>query len=188
MTQKAEQTSNYRYYPGEPNFDERVKQMIRVNHAGEYGAKRIYAGQIAVLGDTDIGDELRHMAEQEEEHLEYFSQEITKRRVRPTILSPLWHVGAFALGAGTALLGKRAAMACTVAVEEVIDEHYAHQLEELGKAEPELVKAIEKFREEELEHRDIGIEHEAELTPGYALLSGGIKKLSKMAIWLSTRV
>jgi ubiquinone biosynthesis monooxygenase Coq7 len=162
--------------------------MVRVDHAGEYGAKRIYEGQLAVLGRTRHGPTIRHMAEQEREHLEAFEKLIVERRVRPTALFPLWHVAGFALGAGTALLGPRAAMACTVAVEEVIDEHYARQAEELGPEEAELKAKIERFRAEELEHRDIGLAHEAEQTPGYALLSAAIKAGSRAAIWLAERV
>jgi ubiquinone biosynthesis monooxygenase Coq7 len=162
--------------------------MIRVNHAGEFGAKRIYAGQLAILEKTELGPTLHHMAEQEEVHLDYFSKELAARHVRPTALSPLWNIAGFALGAATALLGKRAAMACTVAVEEVIDEHYRHQLGHLPENETELRSKIEQFRQEELEHRDIGLEHEAELAPGYHVLSQVIKAGSKAAIWLSTRV
>lgn len=189
MAKKTEQTINgYTHLPGDQLETDRLAQMIRVNHAGEYGAKRIYAGQLAVLGKTDIGDTLQHMADQEEEHLEYFSQELTKRRIRPTALAPLWHIAGFALGAGTALLSKEAAMACTVAVEEVIDEHYSEQLTELKDREPELTKAIEKFREEELEHRDIGLENDAEQATAYPLLTTAIKAASKTAIWLSSRI
>jgi ubiquinone biosynthesis monooxygenase Coq7 len=174
--------------PGDPPSRERFARMVRVDHAGEYGAKRIYEGQLAVLGRTRHGPTIRHMAEQEREHLEAFETLIVERRVRPTALFPLWHVAGFALGAGTALLGPRAAMACTVAVEEVIDEHYARQAEELGPEEAELKAKIERFRAEELEHRDIGLAHEAEQTPGYALLSAAIKAGSRAAIWLAERV
>jgi ubiquinone biosynthesis monooxygenase Coq7 len=128
------------------------------------------------------------MAEQEREHLETFDRMVSERGVRPTLLHPLWHVGAFAMGAATALLGERAAMACTVAVEEVIDDHYARQAEALGSEEPELKAVIERFRAEELEHRDIGLEHEAELAPGYRILSGAVKAATRTAIWLSERV
>lgn len=179
--------SSYKYLPGDHTNDSSIDRMIRVNHAGEFGAKRIYAGQIAVLGHTEIGDTLRHMAEQEDEHFDYFDNQIIERNVRPTILSPLWNVAGFALGAGTALLGKEAAMACTVAVEETIDEHYQEQIETLGDDEKELKEKIIKFREEELEHRDIGYEHDATQAPAYSLLYHAIKKGSKLAIWLSTR-
>lgn len=162
--------------------------MLRVNHAGEFGAQRIYAGQLAVLGRGKLGKTLRHMAAQEEEHLDYFSQELVQRRVRPTALHPLWHLAGFALGAGTALLGEKAAMACTVAVEEVIDEHYGKQLEQLGAEQAPLRAAISRFRAEEVEHKNIGLEHAAESLPYYPLLRAVIRTGSKTAIWLSERI
>ena len=177
-----------RYLPGDPRPPADVERMVRVDQAGEYGAKRIYEGQIAVLGRGPKGDTLRHMAEQEQVHLDYFNDEIVKRRVRPTAMTPIWHLAGFALGAGTALIGEKAAMACTVAVEEVIDEHYAAQREKLGEDEQELKDTIERFRLEELEHRDIGYENGAEQAPAYPLLSAAIKRGSKLAIWLSERV
>ena len=131
---------------------------------------------------------IRHMADQEREHLEKFNELIGERRVRPTALMPVWHAAGFALGAATALMGERAAMACTAAIEEVIDEHYAGQAEKLGDDEADLRDTIEKFRADELEHRNTALEHEAELTPGYEALSAVIKKGSKLAIWLSERV
>ncbi|MBL0317873.1 MAG: demethoxyubiquinone hydroxylase family protein [Alphaproteobacteria bacterium] len=175
--------------PGNRSHEEDIKRMIRVNHAGEYGAKRIYAGQISVLGKSHLGPTLKHMAEQEEVHLDYFEKEMVKRQVRPTVLQPLWHMAGYALGAATALLGEKAAMACTVAVEEVIDAHYQEQLNKLNHTgeETELSHSIRQFQAEELEHRNIGIAHHAEQAPGYALLSHAIKTGSKLAIWLSTR-
>ena len=173
---------------GEPNKEQYIERLIRVDQAGEYGAVRIYAGQLAVMGRGPKGDMIRHMAEQEEHHLATFSKMAGERRVRPTLMTPFWHVAGFALGAGTALLGDKAAMACTVAVEEAIDEHYQAQIAKLGDDEKELRDTCIKFREEELEHRDIGLEHGAEQTPGYGLLSKAIKTGSKMAIWLSERV
>ena len=180
--------SRRRALPGDLSGPARIARMIRVDHAGEYGAKRIYEGQLAVLGRGPKGPVIEHMAEQEREHLATFDRMVTARGVRPTLLHPLWHVGAFAMGAATALLGERAAMACTVAVEEVIDAHYAHQAEALGADEPELKAVIERFRVEELEHRDIGLEHEAELAPAYRVLSGAVKAATRTAIWLSERV
>jgi ubiquinone biosynthesis monooxygenase Coq7 len=162
--------------------------MIRVDHAGEYGAARIYAGQLAVLGRGEKGDLLRHMQEQEQHHLQTFAGLIADRRVRPTAMLPFWHLAGFALGAVTAAMGERAAMACTVAVEETIDAHYAAQAETLGEAEPELRQTIERFRAEELEHRDIGLAHEAEQAPGYRLLSAVIKAGCRAAIRISERV
>lgn len=174
--------------PGDLSPEERIDRYIRVDHAGEYGATRIYSGQIAVLGRGRHGPTLQHMLEQEEVHRATFEDLIRKRRVRPTALLPVWHVLGFALGAGTALLGSRAAMACTVAVEEAIDEHYAGQRDTLGEDEADLRDVIEKFRQEELEHRDIGIANEAEMAPAYRLLYGAIKEGCKAAIWISERV
>lgn len=174
--------------PGDASDKARMAALVRVNQAGEYGAKRIYAGQLAVLKGTPSEPVIRHMAEQEEKHLAYFNQQIVARAVRPTLLSPVWHVFGFALGAATALLGEKAAMACTVAVEEVIDEHYRKQLGTLDENERELKTNIEKFRQEELEHRDTGLSHQAEETPGYALLTHAVKATSRLAIWASTRL
>jgi 3-demethoxyubiquinol 3-hydroxylase len=174
--------------PGDPTPREYVERAIRVDHAGEYGAKRIYQGQLAVLGRTKYGPMIEHMKAQEQVHLDTFSRLIATRRVRPTALLPIWHVAGFALGAATALLGHRGAMACTVAVEEAIDEHYRAQEEALGEDEAELKAHIEKFRAEELEHRDIGLENEAEQAPAYRLLSAAIKAGCKVAIRISERV
>ena len=174
--------------PGDPTPRDLVARMIRVDHAGEYGAARIYAGQLAVLGHTDKHELLEHMAAQEAVHLETFSRMIGERNIRPTAMLPVWHVAGFLLGAGTALLGSRAAMACTVAVEETIDAHYRDQVARLGPDEAELSGTIERFRAEELEHRDIGLEHEAELAPAYRLLSAAIRLGCKVAIRISERV
>ncbi len=177
-----------RLLPGDPDAAGLVGRMLRVNQAGEYGAARIYAGQLAVLGHGPKGPVLRHMAAQEQHHLDTFDRMLSERRVRPTLLSPLWHVAGYALGAATALMGERAAMACTVAVEEVIDEHYAAQLAELGPDEALLRETIATFRAEEIEHRDTAIAHEAEQAPGYEALSAAVKAGSRLAIWLSTRL
>jgi len=174
--------------PGDVSAAARVARMIRVDHAGEYGAKRIYAGQLAVLGRGPKGDVLRHMQAQEQVHLDTFSALIATRRVRPTALLPFWHVAGFALGAVTAAMGERAAMACTVAVEETIDEHYRAQTAELDGSEGALRETIEVFRAEELEHRDIGLAHEAERAPGYRVLSAVIKAGCRAAIAISERV
>jgi ubiquinone biosynthesis monooxygenase Coq7 len=174
--------------PGDPTPRQYVERVIRVDHAGEYGAKRIYQGQLAVLGRSKYGPMIEHMQAQEQVHLDTFSRLIGERRVRPTALLPIWHVAGFALGAATALLGHRGAMACTVAVEEAIDEHYRAQEEALGEDEAELKAHIEQFRAEELEHRDIGLENEAEQAPAYRLLSAAIKAGCKVAIRLSERV
>lgn len=179
-----------KFIPGDANADQSLRRMIRVDQAGEYGAKRIYQGQISVLGDTDIGPTLKHMQDQEQEHLDYFNDQLVQRKIRPTALTPIWHVAGFALGAGTALMSKEAAMACTVAVEEAIDEHYQEQRDQLiaEDREPELVETIERFRQEELEHRDIGLDNNAEQAVGYPILSAAIKNGSKLAIWLAARI
>lgn len=174
--------------PGDPTRTERMAQMIRVDHAGEYGAARIYAGQLAVLGRGEKGDLLRHMAAQEAEHLRVFSALVAERRVRPTALLPVWHLAGFALGALTAALGEKAAMACTVAVEDAIDAHYTAQASELGATEPELKQTIENFRAEELQHRDTALAHGAEETPGYRLLYRAIHTGCRVAIKLSERI
>jgi ubiquinone biosynthesis monooxygenase Coq7 len=184
MTQK---TAEYRL-PGDPTAREVLERTIRVDHAGEYGAKRIYEGQLAVLGRTKYGPLIEHMKAQEQVHLDTFSRLIGERRVRPTALLPFWHVAGFALGAATALLGHRGAMACTVAVEEAIDEHYRAQEDILGDDEAALRADIARFRAEELEHRDTGLEHEAEQAPAYRLLSAAIKTGCKIAIKISERV
>ena len=129
--------------PGDPGREEALARALRVDQAGEFGAKRIYAGQIAVLGETEDGPLLREMAATEDRHLDRFNAMLAERRLRPTALSPLWHVAGFALGAGTALLGREAAMACTVAVEEVIEEHYQGQSDALGDTELELKGIID---------------------------------------------
>ena len=177
-----------RHLPGDLTPRAALERLIRVDHAGEYGAKRIYQGQLAVLHSSDKADILRHMQAQEQVHLDTFAALIATRRVRPTLLLPLWHVAGWALGAATAAMGERAAMACTVAVEEAIDEHYAAQHEALGDDEAALRDQIDIFREEELEHRDIGLENEAELTPGYKVLCAIIKTGCKVAIAVSERV
>jgi ubiquinone biosynthesis monooxygenase Coq7 len=174
--------------PGDLTARQRVERILRVDQAGELGAVRIYRGQMAVLGKGKAGPVIRHMAEQEQAHLDTFNRLIGERQVRPTVLSPLWHLAGFALGAGTALLGEKAAMACTVAVEETIDEHYARQAEQLGDDEPELKAAILKFRDEEIEHRQIGLDRGAEQAPAFPVLSAAIKTGCRLAIWLSERV
>ncbi|MDJ0949461.1 MAG: demethoxyubiquinone hydroxylase family protein [Alphaproteobacteria bacterium] len=186
--------------PGDPSREELIARMIRVDHAGEYGAVRIYEGQLAVLNrkpgpgrygtmrGTPAVAAIKEMAEQEQRHLDAFDQLLVERRVRPTVLSPIWHAAGYALGAATAMLGERAAMACTVAVEEVIDEHYAAQAERLGDDEAELRAMIEEFRADEGAHRDTAIAHEAEAAPAYPLLTAAVKTGSRLAIWLSTRV
>ncbi len=166
-----------------------VESMIRVDQAGEYGATRIYAGQLAVLGDrSPAARSISRMAAQEERHRAAFDTMIAERGVRPPLLQPFWDRAGFALGAATALLGPRAAMACTVAVETEIDKHYQEQLDALGDSDPELSDMVSEFREEELEHKDIALEQGAEETPGYTLLSGAIRIACRVAIAASKRI
>lgn len=168
-----------------------LHQMIRVDHAGEYGAVRIYQGQMdALKGRSQNLDLIRHMQEQEEHHLATFNDLIAKHKVRPTLLNPLWHVAGYAMGYITGRMGEKAAMACTVAVENCIDKHYEKQQESLEKRQnhPELLKIVKQFRAEELEHRDTALEHGAEQTPGFDVINTVITKASKLAIFLSKRL
>ena len=178
--------------PGDPDPRQLVERTIRVDQAGEFGAVRIYEGQLAALRLTgrvngEAGRKIAHMAAAEREHNRTFDRLLAERRVRPTVLSPLWHVAGFALGAATALMGEKAAMACTVAVEETIDEHYAQQAAALGDDEAPLRDTIEKFRAEEIEHRDTALAAGAEQAPAYEALTAAVKAGSRLAIWLSTR-
>lgn len=167
----------------------RKAEMLRVDQAGEFGATRIYAGQLAVMGDrAPAARAIARMAAQEERHRLLFDALLAERRVRPTLLQPLWDTAGFALGAATALIGPEAAMACTVAVETEIDRHYGEQLDELGDSDPELAAAITEFRAEEAEHRDTALGMGAEQAPAYALLSGAIRLGCRAAIALSKRI
>lgn len=189
MSTKPNRPTGPAYLPGDPTADAAVERMIRVDQAGEYGAVRIYAGQRAVIREGPEARELAHMAEQEAVHKAHFDGLIAERQIRPTVLQPLWHAAGWALGAGTAALGTPAAMACTVAVEETIDGHYADQRDRLSdwRREPDLAETIERFRLEELEHRDIGLDHGAARAAGAGPLSALIRAGSKAAIWLSER-
>ena len=174
--------------PGDLSREQLIARMIRVDHAGEYGARRIYEGQLSVLGELPVGDTIRRMWAQEAEHLRTFERLVGERAVRPTVLHPVWHVAGYALGVASAALGTRAAMAVTVAVEEVIDDHYGRQSEALGDLDPELRTTVDKFRAEEAEHRDTGLEHGATQAPAYPVISALVKAGSRAAIWLSERV
>ncbi len=176
--------------PGDPTKEQLIQRFIRVDHAGEYGAVRIYEGQLAVLGKKASHPVITDMLNQEKLHLETFDKLINERRVRPTTLMPLWHAAGFALGAATAMMGEKAAMACTVGVEEAIDEHYKSQIDALApyEDEVELRETFIKFREEELEHRDTGLDYGAKEAPAYEILTRTVKAGSKLAIWLSTRI
>ena len=163
--------------------------MVRVDQAGEYGATRIYAGQLAVMGDrTPMARMINGMANQEERHRAFFDAMIARRGVRPTALQPFWNVAGFALGAVTAAIGPSAAMACTAAIETEIDLHYQRQLAELGSSDPELRDAVARFREEEIEHRDTAIASGAENAVAYPLLSGLIRMGCRAAIAVSKRI
>ena len=166
-----------------------VDAMIRVNHAGEYGAKRIYAGQMAVLprGSADHA-KVAHMAEQEERHLAHFEHLIAKRGVRPSLLQPIWHGAGYALGAVTAAMGPEAAMACTVAVETEIDRHYAEQLVALGDSDPDLSAAIIDFQADEVAHKAEALASGAESAPAYPLLSAVIRAGCRVAIAAAQRI
>ena len=166
-----------------------LEEIIRVDHAGEFGATRIYDGQIAIFGkESKIGKTIKHMADQEKEHIDKFNDLIIEHRIRPTALLPVWNIAGFALGASTAMLGEKAAMACTVAVEKVIGEHYEEQLNLLEDDHKDLRKTISKFRDDELEHHDIGIDHDAESTPGYKIMSKVIELGCKTAIAISKKI
>ena len=171
-----------------------IAAMIRVDHAGEFGALRIYKGQLAVLSRIpsakDSADSIAHMASQEQKHFDVFSDLVKTRRVRPTVLEPVWHVAGYALGAATALIGEKAAMACTVAVEDVIDEHYARQIKTLSTRPDEagLKNIVEEFRQDELDHRDEALARGAKQAPFYGLLSSMIRMGCRTAIRLSERI
>lgn len=173
---------------GDLTHDQMIDRFIRVDHAGEYGAVRIYQGQLAVLGRQPVADSIRHMAAKEREHLTRFDELVAARRVRPTILAPLWDVAGFALGAATALMGEKAAMACTAAVEEVITEHYDRQAEQLGDNESELREVISEFRADEEEHRQTALNAGAKDAPAHVVITEVIKRGSRLAIWLSERL
>ena len=178
--------------PPAPGTSADIEAMIRVDHAGEYGAVRIYEGQLAVLkhrkGAAASVETIAHMAEQEQRHLKTFDRLINERRVRPTALEPVWRIAGFALGAATAAMGEKAAIACTAAVEEAIDEHYAAQIAALEGKDESLQSTVAEFRADEAQHRDTALEHGAEQAPGYKLLSEAIKAGCRIAIKLSERI
>lgn len=163
--------------------------MLRVDQAGEFGATRIYAGQLAVMGDrAPHSAEIAAMAAQEADHRKRFDELIAKRGVRPTALQPVWSAAGFALGAATALIGPEAAMACTAAIETEIDKHYTEQLEELGDEDPELSAMIREFRDDEREHRDAALAAGAEKAPAYPVLFHAIRLGCRAAIAISKRI
>lgn len=177
-----------RRLPGDPPGQEILARMIRVDQAGEYGAVRIYEGQIAILENRPCAAALHAMAENEKAHLATFNKLLVLYRIRPTALQPVWYILGFALGASSALLGEKIAMICTVAVEEVIEAHYAEQVRILGVAEPELREVILRYRDEELSHRATCLTYVATQHPAFPILSSFIKASSRIAIWLSERI
>ncbi len=170
----------------------RLEAMIRVDHAGEFGAVQIYRGQRAVFerisGKSETAALIAEMEAGEKTHLETFDRLVRERGVRPTALAPLWRLAGFGLGAATALMGEKAAHACTAAVEEVIEQHYAAQAVELGEDEPALKSTIERFRADEIAHKDTAIENGAQEAPGYPILSAAIKFGCRMAIRASEAI
>lgn len=176
--------------PAAPGSPTDIEAMIRVDHAGEYGAVRIYEGQLAVLKRRKSAsvETIQHMADQEQRHLKTFDRLVNEHRVRPTALEPVWRVAGFALGAVTAAMGEKAAFACTAAVEEVIDEHYAAQIAALKDKDEDLKATVEDFRADEAAHRDEALKQGAEQAPGYKLLSETIKAGCRLAIKLSERI
>ncbi|MBM5782274.1 MAG: demethoxyubiquinone hydroxylase family protein [Pelagibacterales bacterium] len=182
------------------DFEKKLHEIIRVDHAGEFGAKVIYNGQIVALKlkkDEETLKLVEHMKKQEDVHFDYFNEEIKKHKIRPTVLHPVWKLGGFALGFLTAIIDKKAAMVCTTAVEETIDKHYQEQIEFLEKSEQNQVNQInlenlknkiQKFRDEELEHRDIAYENKAAEFSAYTPLSALIKSTVKVAITLSKKI
>jgi 3-demethoxyubiquinol 3-hydroxylase len=184
-TPRSDMNSGWR--PGDGRAD--IPSMLRVDQAGEYGATRIYAGQLAVFGDRHPASRpIATMKMQEQRHLETFDAMLAERGVRPTVLQPIWNIAGYWLGAATALISPSAAMACTAAVETEIDKHYAEQLRMLGSDEPDLGATIEQFQAEELEHRDIAIQSGAESAVGYPILSAVIRAGCRAAIALSKRI
>lgn len=168
---------------------EATHSMIRVDQAGEYGATRIYAGQLAVLGSrSSASRKVSAMALQEEKHRAFFDRMIAERGVRPTLIQPLWNVAGYALGAVTAAIGPEAAMACTAAVETEIDKHYEDQLVALGDSDPELREAVLEFQAEELEHKATALASGAEDAPAYPLMSAAIRLGCRAAIAVSKRI
>ena len=178
--------------PGMGAVRRRLSEILRVDHAGELGAVCIYQGQRAVFegaqGGEQVSETLAEMEAHEQVHLQRFDRLLTDNRVRPTLMAPVWRAAGFALGVGTALLGEKAAHACTEAVEDVIEAHYADQIEELSDRDPALAAELSKFREDELAHRDRAIEQGAHEAPGYALLAGFIRLGCKAAIKISEKV
>jgi ubiquinone biosynthesis monooxygenase Coq7 len=178
--------------PGRGATASRLAEILRVDHAGELAAVHIYRGQQAVFaaasGKGALAEGFKHLGEQEAEHLKAFDGLLTEHNVRPSLLTPLWRTAAFALGAGTALLGEKAAHACTDAVEQVIEAHYAGQVEELADREPELSTRLSAFRDDELAHQVQAVEDGARTAPGYPVLSALIRAGCRVAIRTAEKI
>ena len=165
-----------------------IDSILRVDHAGETAAAKIYDGQLAVLKNTPVGPTIQHMKDQEQEHLDTFNHLLVENDTRPTALLPLWNVMGFGLGVASAIMGEKAAMACTIAVEEVIGEHYAKQVEVLDDDYKELKSKLMKFRDEELEHLETGVEHDGENAPGYPIMKTIVQFGCRTAIKISEKI
>ena len=169
-----------------------LEEIIRVDHAGERGAIKIYEGQLLALKtikqDNDLKDKIEEMKEQEKEHLEYFEKEIQKRKIKPTYLLPVWDLMGVTLGFGTALLGRKAAMLCTASVEEVIEEHYQSQLKEIGNDEKDLKGKIEKFTVDEVDHKNMAYKSGATNKGVYSIMDKVIRTGSRIAITISEKI
>ena len=174
------------------NLKNKVEEFIRVDHAGERGAVKIYEGQLLALNtlvkDENLKKTIEEMKIHEKEHCEFFENEIKKRKIRPTKFLPLWDLLGVGLGFSSTLLGKKAAMLCTASVEEVIDKHYQNQIDQLGHDEKELKRKIIKFREDELHHKDIAYDKGATKKGLYSIMDKIIKTGSKVAINISEKV
>ena len=165
-----------------------LDSILRVDHAGETAASKIYDGQLAILKDTPVGPTIQHMKDQEEEHLDTFNRLLVENDTRPTALLPLWNVMGYGLGVASALMGEKAAMACTIAVEEVIGEHYAKQAETLDKKDDKLKSTLEKFRDDELDHLETGVQHDGENAPGYKIMKTIVQFGCRTAIKISEKI
>ena len=165
-----------------------IDSILRVDHAGETAAAKIYDGQLAVLKNTPVGPTIQHMKDQEQEHLDTFNKLLFENDTRPTALLPLWNVMGFGLGVASAMMGEKAAMACTIAVEEVIGEHYAKQAETLNDDDKELKSTLMKFRDDELDHLETGVEHDGENAPGYEIMKAIVQFGCRTAIKISEKI
>jgi len=165
-----------------------IEAMLRVDHAGETAAAKIYDGQLAILGNSSVGSTIQHMKDQEQEHLDTFNKLLIENDTRPTALLPIWNIMGFGLGMASAIMGKKAAMACTIAVEEVIGEHYSKQVEALGTERPELKKTLMKFRDEELDHLNIGVDHDGRDANGYQIMKTIVQFGCRTAIKISEKI